>query len=299
MFLDDAAVMHFMKCAPNSTIAGARIARYLAGRVNAKLIDSEGCALPSRIKTLFIVNSPFAFCSFRALAEEAVRRAETIVWIENDYKIDVPTQVKKALGERKMRRWTIIAQRAKDAGDEFVPWNKLTWKELPLAKPTQAGLFYYGAFREGRAKDFVTYLANAPYSVHVCCSKKAQPKFLDTCPGAKIYNPWQTTRSFQRFQAGLYIEDDYSHDINTTPANRFYEMLSAGLPMLFDEKCLHFFSENGYPEVDQFKVASQADVEAALERSGEIQARQRELWARDYRGELNGAVDAAVERLAK
>ena len=76
----------------------------------------------------------------------------------------------------------------------------------------------------------------------------------------------------------------YMHDEKApiqSPANRFYEAISAGLPIFFDHECL--------PQIenisDRFIITCAADI--PLNDLNKIQKEQRKLWGQqNYRQEL-------------
>jgi hypothetical protein len=105
-------------------------------------------------------------------------------------------------------------------------------------------------------------------------------------------------------QVGLYIEDAHSHKVYTSPANRFYEMLSAGVPMLFDRSTLGTFQQAGYDTAQFLPYAPKLDdsnrvelVQRTLANAAEVADTQQRLWARDYRDELETQLQAAEAKV--
>lgn len=280
-------VVHFSRCSNVSTLASAGIAKYIAGRIGGKIIDSPGVML--KPDNLIIVNSLYIFCNFRKEVEYLVENAKNVIWVQNDYDLPIPKFIRDKI--------TCIMSTIKQPNDplfRYINWNLLTYK--PCVRPGKHdidGLFYYGACRDDRIQYFKKYLNSELYKIYISSTSKGGRKFRDICKNASIIKAWNTYTQLQRFQTTLYIEDKYSHKNYCSPANRFYEYLSAGLAILFDKSCLNTFDTAGY-DITPYIVDNANDVYEKLKEYDKIVKKQKE-WHRDYISELNDTFDEVWE----
>jgi hypothetical protein len=97
---------------------------------------------------------------------------------------------------------------------------------------------------------------------------------------------------------GLYLEDDRSHREFHSPANRFYEMLSAGLPMVFQPEAVLQMAVAGY-DIAPYVAASGSDaLNRALRQREAIGAAQRAAWCADYVGALKKRVKKCYKEIS-
>ena len=93
--------------------------------------------------------------------------------------------------------------------------------------------------------------------------------------------------AIQRFPMTIYLEDEKTHTQFHSLANRFYECLSLGIAMGFDEACSQTLAKAGIlEEARPWLVSSPKDVARLLPQWASIRKEQRRLWAKDYRAEL-------------
>lgn len=299
------AVVNFTKCTATSITASNRIAKWLANRTEGVLIDDLKIARQliesrSMIDVLFIVNGMFGFCDFRDEIIELTKRSKKIVWIGNDYAIRIPSQLKFIKTSA-----ALIAQYANFEGlPVYFPLdlNKLTYNHCtPLSLPSvkYEGLLYYGAYRKQRASMFDKYLCQTGlYTVMVSTSSRNIGAFKQHNPNIRfMYNMPNLLNTIGAFQATVYIHDDMPDDILLTPANRFYECLSAGLLMLFDRNTISTFDHAGI-NINPWVVDSPADVAAALADHDELLKQQQDaLRKRNYRAELDDEFSTIFSKL--
>lgn len=290
------AVIHLWQI-DKSTLISGKIAELLADLTGAKLCDR---GIDDQVyDRIFVVNSPSAFCGWIQDAADAVGRAKEVVYVMNDYLCYPFTQMRRALGDRKIECWSTLdehpAPHRKTMQNlqftQYVNWNALTWDPQPLREPKWEGLFYYGAFRLSRLDLLKKYLlGDVPYQVHISgCGRKAMRGFFEENPGIWEYPPMKNPfENIGDFQATVYIEDKTSRQIFTSPANRFYECASAGIPIFFDSQCLLNVCE----EVDpgEWTVNSAEEVSAVLRDPEKLYAMRHEqadhFRRRDYRQEV-------------
>jgi hypothetical protein len=77
---------------------------------------------------------------------------------------------------------------------------------------------------------------------------------------------------------GLYVEDRLSSREFHSPANKFYEMLSSGLPMIFAPECGTMLRKAGY-DPTPYQAASPREVARLMRSREDIGVEQRKNWA--------------------
>jgi len=302
------AVVHLTKCKPNSMIASARIARFIATQTGADLVDCSELAEP-KYKTLFIVNGPMAFSDFLPEIAEMVNNCERIIWVQNDIIIKPPTtDPSKTRAESPFRKafanygkpldyWTTLPSMVKTDGSAYINWNMLTYDPLQVMETRSKSLLYYGAYRQDRDTYFRKYLGSTAYPITVSAPVMAAKKFHELNHTIEIVKPFtDLIPAISSYAGTVYMEDIKSHTTYCSPANRFYECLSAGLPMFFDKGSVKTLEQAGY-DVSPFIVKSPEDVYTLLNLHGKVQYEQLK-WRRDYRSELvEQLMKAVMEKL--
>ena len=91
-------IMHLTKCSEGSTIASSRIALFLKDHLGLPLVDDEesfNAVDLDNLDTVLMVNSMSAFSKILPQAQELAKYCRRLVWIQNDYTVYPPTQVRK------------------------------------------------------------------------------------------------------------------------------------------------------------------------------------------------------------
>lgn len=307
----------FSKPSPNGVTASGRIAAFCSEQLEIPLMWDK--SINQKWDILYIVAGAYAFCDALEDIGAAVEKAGRIIWIQNDYTIIPPKAVSNAespfrLAFRKRRAaglpdieyWTTILSLSKEPNSRYINWNKLTWepltdKEYTATMPHHAGtVLYYGAFRQDRLEAFDRFfnMKNVPWIISNGSNKfeERYPRLvgqIDKAIPRSEFIPYLATHAL-----GLYIEDSKSHVEYHSPANRFYEMLSARLPMVFQKECLPMLKRAGV-EVDDWVVETEADVLKALKNASKIGAKQRSMYDGHYRRDLIGDVRTARKAVEK
>jgi hypothetical protein len=310
----EAVVFSFSKPVHGSTVASARIANYLARTIKARQLWGKDIA-EAQADVLFLVNGAFAFCDCLPELAIAIRRFPRVIWVQNDYTIVPPSAesaaqspFRKAFVERRaaqlpdLEYWTTIDENVRlTPGGEYINWNSLTFEPLPAIQAVQQWqLLYYGAFRDKRVRYFDRYFKAPTYPV---CVSSTSKKFVERySQGERItFETGISRECFYEFLGrsgfGLYLEDAPSHKKYMSPANRFYEMLSAHLPMLFQSESVAMMRKAGY-DVQPYVLYSTDELHALQARRDEIAQEQFEQWGLiDHRALLTQAVQQAYARL--
>lgn len=320
--MKNAKMFSFVRLSENSMVASVRIAYWLAKRLSVPLTWQADIA-DKMLDTLIIVNGAYGFCKYLEPLAEAVLSARRVVWVQNDYTIipprtdgDAQSPFRRAFVERaKLGRsrtifWSTCEKWFSQPGSSRVNWNMLTFDEnydpgAVSVRRTDASdtLFYYGSWREASGKSnrvplFRRYFQNP--TIRTVISSPVD-KFAKAFPLCQHTGPISSDfyEVLGSHGMGLYIEDRKSSEEFHSPANRFYEMLSAGLPMVFmPESGSMLRRENIDPT--PYAARNTLEIERMFDRREKIGAEQRERWipSRSYfRDELIRQVDAAVGRL--
>jgi len=276
------AVIHINSCKEGSVAPTAMIAEFVSKQLQIPFIHDKMSAIRhmDEYDILFVKYGILLYCDFRDELFELYEKAGRIINLENDYTMKPDYRLTKL--NKSYEVWSNMPWSVKKHGGAYINWNMLTWERVERTDPKLMGLGYYGSFRPDRAKYFVKYFQDAPYPVHISTYKRNALNFRDLNPKIKIYSPFRHRQQIQAFQMVLYIEDEFIHTHYNSPANRFYECLYNGVPLIFDASCRNTFKEAGYV-IDPFVVDCQKDVEKALKKSHAIMALQHEQWYRDYR----------------
>jgi hypothetical protein len=311
-------VAHLTECKPRSTIASARVARFIVNNLDDSgsacqdmryvpdqfmLVDtkhkaSELLQAYMAIDTLFIVNGPMAFCDFLPELADLVRKAARVVFVQQDYTIMPPSAHSKA--ESAFRKvfadlnlrpifWTTVMKNVLMLDDQYINWNQLTYDPQPL-KPLAEGrvLMYYGAYREKREAMFKKYFQSAPYNVQVSTTTLRGKKFKALDDNITIIPPFDGLDNMPLCSASLYIEDPLSSKEFHSPANRFYELLSAGIPIFFEESTVPMLAEANIVVPQAWVVTGKEQLYSKLLHTDldGMRKLQRDMWDKPYVVEL-------------
>jgi hypothetical protein len=294
-------VVHMTPCSPTSTVASARIARFVQETLpDFLLVHTREHAIAvakerKSIDNLVICNGPMAFCPFLKELGQMVTDAHNVIWLQQDYSILPPSQkssaespFRKAFAEKNLRPiyWTTIKKNVITSNDKYINWNQLTYDPQPVPRLSELPtLFYYGAFREKRVASFNKWLADSPYHTLVSTTTLRGKKFKELDPAIEIVPPFTSLGNLPTCSAALYIEDEKSHKEFHSPANRFYEMLSAGIPMFFDAASVPMLAQAGIHPQPNWIVNSAGQLYTLMQELDlqNMQNEQREMWHADYR----------------
>jgi hypothetical protein len=295
-----------------STMVSVHIARYLEDRFEFPIMHTKNpddFADGTFDLALWVCGS-HSFCreEYRDQMADVYRRTRVNIYVQNDYYIPpLPKAVRmsKATGNP-FRRWTTIPRLVRAAEDAFVNWNLIAYAPIAPVEPTETGLVYWGAYRQGRDATLRRYFAGRlPYrATFSTATGKGRwgmnEKLRAAVSGAKLTPKFtDLIRDIARWDATIYLEDEYSHKVDTSPGTRFYEALSAGIAIFVDAAAAPTLRRAGY-DVDPFVVRSKADLARRLMPDSVGEARRTQAtWRRGYRRTLTAQVRRAyalVER---
>lgn len=303
-------IISFSKPSPVSSIASHKIALFLRDFLSLPMFDDvSNIKNASNYNRWIVINLPFSFCNFQQHYINLIKANPLleIVWVQNDYTIP-NRSYKKYLKNHitQCSTWSNMPHYVKTPRDAYINWNMLTYhpRPAPNRSTQREGVVYWGAFRKDRISSFKKFFSGNAYPLFISTASIASAKKFYKLHNAdhkstSVLSVYPTFKSLihtiSNFQATIYMEDEWSTLHYNSPANRFYEALSAGLPMFFEEKSRGTFKEAGY-DIDPYIVKNQNDVLRLLNYSSAIAEKQYKTWNRDYITELKSQITEADKK---
>lgn len=320
-------IFSFVKISDNSMVASVRIARFVSNTLGIPICWDE--TVQQNLKTLIIINGAYAFAGNEVLEAlgKAIYSAQRVVWVQNDYTVIPPkdesgaeSPFRKAFrdrfaeGKENCNYWTTCAPYARPGvaptghrcgpSSQYINWNALQMSDGIAAIPFESrqapdSLVYYGSFRKDREKYFDRYFLNPRVTTIISCPNR---KFDDRYHSTNIIHETKLGDLFEYLSncgLGLYIEDKKSHNEFHSPANRFYEMLSAGLPMVFQPESQKTMDKGGY-DISDWILWNAEEAPQLMERKQEIFDAQRLAFferAKEEKSMLIGKLERAWEAI--
>jgi hypothetical protein len=287
-----AAIFSFIPATESSMVASTKVARFIRDELEIPLIWNEEIAEHRDLDALLIVNGAYAFCKHLEALSHAIVGAKRIIWIQQDYSIVPPindgmatSPFRKAFVERRaagkphLTFWTTCEKESKiNSLSHYINWNCLSMEKRINRSQKNDQLVYYGSFRAGRVKYFDRFFKEPACTIMISCPNS---KFAKTYISSRIKHcgpPEDLIDWLSHYGMGLYLEDRKSHSEFHSPPNRFYEMLSAGLPMVFQEEAGFTLRKAGYKELERYTVRTPLSIARKLELRELIGKEQREMW---------------------
>lgn len=309
------AIFSFVPVRDTSMIASVRIARYVADKTGYPVYWQDEIA-DMKLDLLIIINGAYGFSKHLPALAAAVLKARRIVWVQNDYTIEPPKITSNGVspfraafrkrheaGLPHMDFWTTCEDWAKFTPESlYVNWNALTFDQNydpkiinSRRKAANDDLLYYGSFRsdgnmgkegyrtgkKGREKYFDRYFKWPEVNTTISSPSKAFREKYEVMGSKKITYADAIKEDFfgtiGRYGLGLYIEDRMSHERFHSPANRFYEMLSAGLPIVFQPECGTMMRRAGF-NPEPYYVHKAKDIKRFMDNREDVGKEQRKLW---------------------
>jgi len=285
------AIYSFMAISDNSMVASVKLAKFLSFTLQLPL-TSDARTLDKDLDVLIIVNGAYAFAKHLQELHDAVVGAGKIVWVQQDYSIVPPinngeaqSPFRKAFVERReagkshLEFWTTCEKESKATPlSTYINWNCLSMQTKPVPRMMSSNdVVYYGSYRVGRKQAFDRYFKEPRCKMIISSPSK---NFKEIYQHPEIQHvgvqddllKWLSERGM-----GLYLEDNKSHKEYHSPPNRFYEMLSAQLPMVFEEAAGTTLRKAGYDPSD-YVVRNPLEISRRLDQRDKISVAQRNRW---------------------
>ena len=296
--MKDTVVLHVNSTSLTARTPTPRICRYVAQTLKLPYVYDSRSALAarSRYHTVLVMYGVLKFSAHREAVLRLHGGASRVIRLENDYAFDPDARMRC-----QYEAWSTLPLSVLINGGAYVNWNVLTWREpaewasrppwKAAPNPTPA-LFYYGAFRQQRQSSFTRYFDTDEYPV-VVSSFRGGKKFKHHFPNVQTVGALKTPAHARRYAATVYIEDDYSHDFDCSPANRFYECLQEQVPMAIDARAADSLRKHGF-DVDDFVVDDAQSVRAFIKEAQKHGREQYRRWYRDFERELREQIQTAA-----
>lgn len=218
---------------------------------------------------------------------ESISKVNRTVFFMDDYQAPPPTQLRKALTKSSnlllVNIETPITRKSLQHFEAvYLNLNKASFKKLPLKPPFHFGSFiYWGTCRPNREQFFYRYLKPKLYLTYISTSDRQHKKYSDLYINYRPLEKIQLPNDLQKYGFTVSIQD--KSQPKQPPPNRFYEAISAGLPIFFDYECIPQIETPN--NIENYIVSN---AEQILEKDlQKTQTEQRELWGRrHYRKEL-------------
>lgn len=289
----------------NTTLASARIARFLSCKFHIPLVDmNTKSKLEKKYEYVFLVNANFGFSrggNFLPIAIDYLKTCKYPIYVNNDYVLTPPGQIMKEFRPRKWIFWSTVptTQGINIKKTCYVNWNQLTYESeaLGLKDNYLEKCIYWGAFRKKRSKYFEQFLNTN--KVTISTTSRARKQFEGACPRAKIIDPFKNLyKSISKYACTLYLEDDTSgHRKYCSPANRFYEALTARVPMFFQPESVRNMKEAGF-DVEPFVVNNVKELKENIETASIAWDDQQE-WRKNFGKILDIQIEEALDATRK
>lgn len=291
------AVMNFTKVRANGLLASDRIATYIARQTGADLLDREERVRRLDYDMVFIVNGVPKFCSWMQVYQAICERCRRFAFIGNDYKLTLPGNL-RFIKDREFHLLAAYENTHGLANYRYVNWNALTFQQnRPLIPKLYRGLSYYGAYRDGRKIYFQRYLGGYKGSVFISTSPRNRVKFAAINKSAHFFSMRDVIGEYGAFTDTVYIEDVFTHKHYCSPANRFYECLSAGVMIHFDVNTAGTFLKAGI-DVSPWIVSSAEDIKCG--NASELKRQRERLYdGMDYKEEMDSQFGAFIDEVMK
>jgi hypothetical protein len=300
----------FVPPSPTSKATGHTIARFVEKTLRVPLAWQPD-QVADDTEVLGLMPGASAYCNCREELAEIIHRVPRVVWIQDDYTQRPPAidsaaespwraafRVRAERGLPGVDYWTTVKPNVVHSPDStYVNWNSLGYEEMPPHEyVTRRTLFYYGVWRPGRKKFADRYFLTP--DVETIISSKPGNEYSQRyakCEHVPIMKRPELLATLRSHGLGLVLEDENSTRLWNSPPRRFYEMLSASLPMVFMPESVENMQKYGY-DVAEFVAQDAKNVWDLMKRRRRILEKQAE-WRRDYVAETRKQLRSAARKI--
>jgi hypothetical protein len=291
-------------------LATSRIARWIRDHLDGDVqtVDDNNLATfePPAEFTMFMVNTPLTMVHARGIPqkdagyklEDLLYKATKLVHVQNDYSVRSPAPdltgmsivVKSWTMRQNEGRSAMVWSTCRDRCDKhpsmysYINWNALAFQEMmtPMNNRIDDRVFYFGAYRKDREAEFDRYMRRSDDLFIISAPSRGQTLFKERYGFAddQVHDLIKIPDDLTKYAFTLYIEDDMSHRQYHSPANRFYEALSANMAILVDRQAAGTLRKAGYNVPMAAIVDSPATVRRAMGYREQILSAQK-AWRTD------------------
>jgi hypothetical protein len=284
----------FVKPSATATMSTHRNSMFTAKELGLTLHWNSDVA-KERPDLLVIFAGGMPFCQHLEALAKVVARVPRIVWACNDHTTRVPSPDSKGMSPfrrafaRRARAglphvdyWSTVLEHSKRTPRScLVNWNALAYDPVPLQKDLPQSIIYYGSYRRDRLEILDAYLKKPVVQTTV---SNASGRFEERYPKCRHVGslPRPLSAALRAYGAGLYVDDAEvaAGKWSPPPANRFYEMLGAGMPM-FIHPGARSLAQNGF-DISPYVCEDAEQAGRMLRNRVRIAREQTVLWRRNY-----------------
>jgi hypothetical protein len=159
-------------------------------------------------------------------------------------------------------------------------------------------LLYYGSYRQDREVSFRSFFKENKVRQVIATPTRTFKKFAEIAPHLERAEPlFPLVEGISDYRASLYIEDETTHHIYHSLANRFYEAASAGQCLFVDARCQDTFVKAGVRLDQDWIVRDATDILVRWPRTQQIRDAQRNAWNQPFAKELDLMLERAIGKL--
>lgn len=304
MSLGKFKIFTFVKPSETATMSTHRVSKFISQELGTPLTWDESISRQD-LDTLIIVSGGAVFSQCRDHLGLAVLRSRRVIFCVGDHRSKLPAEdstaetlyrksfrLRAKRGMRPIDYWSIVESHGeRTPSSRYINWNMISWKPTFSWRGGKT-LLYYGSWRKERVPTFDHWFDDPyPQTRILNNSGKFEVKYPN-CEHAKSPQYPSLHKEIEKAGLGLYIQDPSSHKEFEAPPFRFYEMLGAGLPIVFDVQCAPMMKHAGY-DIGPFAAEGPVDIGAMMKQNKKIASAQREWW-RDYAKDIRKQFAEAV-----
>lgn len=309
-----AIVINLTPINETSTLINPSIAMFIAETLKLPALYKEAdIRAATGAEVVIVVNGLGQFCKARGAIGDAIARCKKFVWVMNDYRVQFPRPHSEGSSEildgvrRGMTKgmefsyWATVPKVLTTPTSRYCNWNAIAYRpermEMPPPKASRK-IIYYGALRPKREETFKHYFTHPGLDdlpVVVAAPERQHQNWIDHGLATNIELiqalPRPIEPELQKFAMGLYLQDTVPY--YESPASRFYELLGAQVPIIFQPEAVNklagdtgndydYAQKNVLPllDVSRYVVDGQDDYARLLRKRAAICEAQHQEWGR-------------------
>lgn len=320
---EKAAVINLTPITETSTLINPSIATFIANTLKIPALYKPEDVLDAQPEIVIVVNGLGQFCRARKEIGEVISKCKKFVWVMNDCLVQFPRPhsigssellagVRAGMNKgMEFSYWSTVPKVvASTPTSRYVNWNavahhperfdpKFNWE-----RDAEKRVLYYGARRPRREKTFQRYFTGrGSEHVTVACPERSHPNWVKDFPNVQLVSPLARPiePELRHYALGLYLQDDTKY--YESPACRFYELLGARVPVLFqpEAKAKLETLDTRYPELsiaDEWVVHEPGEFEKLLRKRRQLLESQQAFFGGiDHRKVLEARVRKVYREL--